>query len=56
MTRLDIYLNERPIQSIDLQAGSAEFTIARTNTEPLNLEIRGFDGTLLVARYRHTIA
>jgi hypothetical protein len=52
MTRLDVYLAERPLQSIDVQDG--QFTVALTKTDPGSaiLEIRGFDGKQLVARYR----
>lgn len=55
ITRLDVYLEERPIKSLDIQGGQATFTVAKTNSAQLNLEIRGFDGTKLVARYRTTI-
>jgi C-terminal processing protease CtpA/Prc len=56
MTRLDIYLNDRPLQSIDVQEGQTIF-ILNTKPSPLmqTLEIRGFDGSELVARYRTNI-
>lgn len=52
MTRLDVYLEDRPIHSIDIQGGQSTFTITRTDPSHTNLEIRGFDGPELVARYR----
>jgi hypothetical protein len=55
MTRLDVYLEERPIESIDIQGGQSTFTISKTDPAQTNLEIRGFDGTELVARYRENI-
>ena len=55
MTRLDVYLDERPIKTVNVQGGQSAFTIARANAVQMNLEIRGFDGTQLVARYRTDI-
>jgi uncharacterized protein (DUF779 family) len=55
ISRLDVYLADRPIQSIDVQEGQATFTVARTNAALLNLEIRGFDDGQLVARYRMSV-
>jgi C-terminal processing protease CtpA/Prc len=55
ITRLDVYLEERPIQSVDVQGGQATFTVTKTNPALLNLEIRGFDGTQLVARYKTNV-
>lgn len=55
MTRLDVYLEERPLQSTDVQGGQSAFTITKTDPAQTNLEVRGFDGTQLVARYRTNI-
>ena len=52
MTRLDVYLGERPIQSVDLQGGRAAIVVPKKNGPQATLEVRGFDGTQLVARYR----
>lgn len=55
ITRLDVYLEDRPIQSLDVQGGQATFTVNKSNAAQLTLEVRGFDGTQLVARYRMSI-
>lgn len=55
MTRLDVYLEQRPIQSIDVQGGQSAFTITKTDPAQTSLEVQGFDGTKLVARYRTDI-
>jgi C-terminal processing protease CtpA/Prc len=55
ITRLDVYLVDRPIKSLDVQGGQATFTVDKNNSAQLKLEIRGFDGTQLVARYRTSI-
>jgi hypothetical protein len=52
MTRLDVYLGERPIQSLDLQDGRAAIVVPKKGGPQATLEVRGFDGTQLVARYR----
>ena len=52
MTRLDVYLGERPIQSLDLQGGRAAIVVPKKDGPQATLEVRGFDGTQLVARYR----
>ncbi len=52
MTRLDVYLGERPIQSVDLQGGRAAIVVPKKDGPQATLEVRGFDGTQLVARYR----
>lgn len=52
MTRLDIYVNDRPLQSLDLDDGRATFTIAMSPTSTPMLELRGFLEGQLVARYR----
>ena len=55
ISRLDIYLDDRPIQSIDVQGGQATFSITKPTPNSLTLEIRGFDSTQLVARHRTSI-
>lgn len=55
MSRLDVYLDDRPIQSIDTQGGEETFTLTRTESAEPILEIRGFDEGQLVARYRMNI-
>ena len=55
ITRLDVYLADRPIKSLDVQGGQTTFHVAKTNAAQVTLEIRGFDGTQLVARYRTSI-
>ncbi len=55
ISRLDIYLANRPIQSIDVRGGKANFSITKPMPNPLTLEIQGFDNTQLVARYRTNI-
>jgi hypothetical protein len=55
MTRLDVYLGERPIQSLDLHGGRAAIVVPKKDGPQATLEVRGFDGTQLVARYRTPI-
>ena len=55
MTRLDMYIGDRPIQSIDLECGQVKFTVQKNDSADANLEIRGYDGAHLVARYRASI-
>ena len=56
MTRLDAYLGDRPIESIDLPGANATLTVDKTISDERGLEIRGFDGAQLVARYRTDIS
>jgi len=51
MTRLDIYLDDRPNQSIEVEDGLVQFEAPSART----LELRGFDAAQLVARYRTEI-
>jgi hypothetical protein len=53
--RLDVYLEDRPIESLDVQGGQRTFTVPTPNSAQQNLEIRGFDEGKLVARYRTSI-
>ena len=57
MSRIDIYLNERPIQSIDIQGGQTTFYVVTPTDSPLlhTMEIRGFNGRELVGRYQTSI-
>lgn len=55
MTRIDVYLDDRPIQSIDIQGGQTILTVPKAVSAQPNLEIRGYDGAQLVARYRTSI-
>lgn len=55
ITRLDVYLNDRPVQSLDVNGGQANFTVDKPNASQYNLEILGFDMAQLVARYRTSI-
>lgn len=50
MTRADVYANRRPITSLDLQGNTVDVEVPRSQV----VEIQGFDGTDLVARYRTT--
>lgn len=53
--RLDIYLEDRPIETLDVQGGQCTFPVTKPNSAQLNLEIQGFDEGKLVARYRTSI-
>jgi C-terminal processing protease CtpA/Prc len=55
ITRLDVYLADRPTHSLDVHAGQATFPVIKKNSAQMLLEIRGFDGTQLVARFRMTV-
>lgn len=55
ISRLDIYLDDRPIQSINVSGGQATFSITKPTPASRTLEIRGFDGAQLVARYRTSV-
>jgi hypothetical protein len=48
ITRLDFYVNDRPSQSVDVQTGQTTVTLPAFQL----LEVQGFDGSTLVARYR----
>jgi len=49
ISRLDIYYQERPLQSIDIHEEQTTFLVA---AQTMGLEIRGFDGRQLVVRYK----
>jgi hypothetical protein len=50
-----LYVDERPVQSLDLTAEPARFVLPANITAPGTAEIRGFSGKDLVARYRMPI-
>jgi hypothetical protein len=52
MTRLDLYVDDRPVESVDVADGETTVPVPKAGTGPATLEIRGFDGAELVARYR----
>ena len=51
MTRLDVYLDDRPNQSLEVENGRVQFEAPLSHT----LELRGFDAAQLVGRYRTEI-
>lgn len=51
MTRLDVYLDDRPNRSLEVENGRVQFEAPLSHT----LELRGFDAAQLVARYRTEI-
>ena len=55
ISRLDMYLDDRPIQSIDVEASQTTFSITKPAPTQMTLEVRGFDGNQLVARYREVV-
>jgi C-terminal processing protease CtpA/Prc len=54
MTRLDLYLNDRPTKSLDITGSETTVQVARNGADAV-LEVRGFNGADLVARYRTRI-
>ncbi|HEX6095238.1 MAG TPA: S41 family peptidase [Thermoanaerobaculia bacterium] len=48
MTRVDVYVDDRPTHSLDVENGRVTFEAPRS----AHLELRGFDAAKLVARYR----
>lgn len=52
MDRLDVYVDDRPVRTIDLTSAQATFTLAKRSGGPQKAEIRGFSDGELVARYR----
>jgi hypothetical protein len=55
ITRLDVYLDGRPILSVDVNAGQATFNVTKPTAAAMILEVQGFNATELVARYRTSI-
>ena len=51
ISRLDVYLDDRPIQSIDVQPGQTSFSITKPAPAWMMLEVRGFQDMELVSRY-----
>ena len=52
MTRLDVYLADRPVQTLDLPEAAATFVVTKPGSGESDMEIHGFDGDVRVARYR----
>ncbi|HEX8367002.1 MAG TPA: S41 family peptidase [Pyrinomonadaceae bacterium] len=50
--RLDLYIDDRPVTSVDVQGGQTTIPITVVNGAGSILEIRGFDRSQLIARYR----
>ncbi|HYR29166.1 MAG TPA: S41 family peptidase [Thermoanaerobaculia bacterium] len=48
ITRVDVYVDDRPSHSIDVENGRVQFDVPHSGL----LELRGFDAAKLVARYR----
>lgn len=55
ITRLDIYLDGRPIASLDVHAEKTAFSIPKPTAASMTLEIQGFEEMKFVARYRTEI-
>lgn len=53
MSRIDVYVNERPVHSRDVKESSVEVEVT-SQTQDDTIELKGFDGDTLVARYRVT--
>jgi hypothetical protein len=51
ITRLDFYLDNRPIQSSDIRDGQVTCVVTKPGAAEALLELQGFDGTEFVARY-----
>lgn len=51
ISRLDVYLDERPVQSLDVQPGQTSFSITKPAPAWMMLEVRGFQDMELVSRY-----
>jgi hypothetical protein len=59
LTRLDVFLNARPRQSLDVQDGVTTLDLAEMRGEgdlsQLTLELRGYDGQKLAVVYRRQL-
>lgn len=55
ISRLDVYLDDRPILSIDVQPGQTPFSITKPTPTWMLLEVQGFQDMELVSRYRTVI-
>jgi hypothetical protein len=53
--RIDFYLDERPQKSLDVKGGKASYEVVKPKAGESQLEIRGFDGGKLAARYLEKI-
>lgn len=56
ISRLDVFLNGRPQQSLDVTGATTQFTLALTSPGESVLELHGFDGGELVASRRLVIS
>jgi hypothetical protein len=54
MTRLDVYISDRPVRSRERLARSEDVEVEVRSPETDVIELRGFDGAELVGRYRVT--
>ncbi|HEU0299910.1 MAG TPA: S41 family peptidase [Longimicrobium sp.] len=54
MTRLDVYVGDRPNQSVDVKTSPTTLVVPK-GAGQATIEIRGFDGAKQVARYRMTV-
>ncbi|HEX6944204.1 MAG TPA: S41 family peptidase [Gemmatimonadaceae bacterium] len=54
MNRIDVYLNDRPVDSLKPVARSIDVKVAAESPDTDVIELRGFDGDKLVGRYRVT--
>ena len=52
MTRLDAYVNDRPVTTVDVVNGQSAFAVNKPAAGTGVLEVRGFAGDELVARFR----
>jgi hypothetical protein len=55
MTRLDVYVDDRPMSSVDLDGAEKTVDVSTGGAPAPMLEVRGFDEGRLVARYRTKI-
>lgn len=55
ISRIDVYLSDRPLESIDIHDGKVTFSVTKPAPDESYLETLGFDGPQLVARYRTNI-
>jgi Peptidase family S41 len=55
VSRLDAYLDGRPMETLDVEDGEVEFDVSVSGTLSHVLELRGFDGGQLVAAKRSEV-
>lgn len=56
ISRLDVFLNERPQQSLDVSGVATQFAVALASSGESVLELQGFNGSELVASRRIVIS